>query len=80
MEFESVIQINPEHPCIEKQVEYIFGLDAVQTFENRGKLEIIDKEGRPINADGIYEKRRKFMSGKSLSMSASITNNKLLIV
>ena len=66
MEFESVIQINTEHPCIEKQVEYIFGIDAEQTFENGGKLEIIDKEGRPINADGIYEKRRKFMRGKSL--------------
>lgn len=64
--FESVVQINTEHICMEGLKDRIRKLEAEPIFEDTTDFEIMDEKEENVNAEDIYEKRRKFMRGKSL--------------
>lgn len=66
MKFESVVQMNIAHPCAEKLVERMEGVEAKNIFEGTNYLKIENEEGMRIQEEDVYEKRQKFVRGKSL--------------
>lgn len=66
VEFENTVQINLEHPCMERLVVRIKNVVEEEAFEDADDWEIVDIQDKKLEQDEIYEIRRKFIRGKSL--------------